>query len=476
MTKIVHIDSAAFAFTRWRFIRALIASGFANIVFVAIAFVPVFALDSLKSSAQLYAWPPGVVVMMTICFVAFYIIIGTVGLSLALTLLRVLPRRVVAAASLYPILIFSSATLARYAVVLRGTGRGFGYDLAFLATFVIVAVLFVEMTLYALWTACASQAAYLSVRGWRPPWRRLISNFEEQIGFPTFAAFLSRGRVRLGLLFLAIAALNSYFFGVLTLAMWAPASGESWTPANIAVIAPAGASAVLVLLGLGRVTFGAMRRRATCLYQGVREWDSRPPILFLRTFRQDKTTIDVRTRDLMLTWPAGLRRARQMDEILLETAAPFGPLIAIGDPLDPVPPLGAARIFVKDEQAQWQDVVSALLDASRFVVICPTITSGVAWEIAQVQEAQRLARTIILANPAAPRDETVTLFEEILRNACGDSFEGRLGRISQPIVAFLDPTEGWTILAARVLSVQTYTVAMNRALQSLLATPQGLRA
>jgi hypothetical protein len=162
------------------------------------------------------------------------------------------------------------------------------------------------------------------------------------------------------------------------------------------------------------------------LYQGVRESDSRPPILFLRTFRQDKTMIDVRTRDLMLTWPAGLRRARQMDEILLE--------------------------------------------------ICPTITSGLAWEIAQVQEAQRLPRTIILANPAAPRDESVTLFEEILRSASGDSFEGRLGRVSQPIAAFLDPTEGWTMLAARVLSVQTYTVAMNRALQSLLATSQGLRA
>jgi hypothetical protein len=110
---------------------------------------------------------------------------------------------------------------------------------------------------------------------------------------------------------------------------------------------PLGALA-LQLAGVGKMLDKITRRHAADLYQSVREWDDRPPVLFLRSFDQDKVPIPARTRNPVLQLPAGLGRARELDELILEAGAPFGPIIAIGDPRKPIPPLGAARVFVRN--------------------------------------------------------------------------------------------------------------------------------
>jgi hypothetical protein len=491
-TRIVQIDGAAFAFTRLRFIRALVASGFVSVpIIIIMIFISVVANSIVASKDSLHA----IALLVAAVTAVLWIVVIIVGLSFAITLLSLMNHRLLAAASLYPIVVFP---LLVFVMAIGSVPTGdlspkingvlfLALCLAFLFVLVITVALFVEMTLYAFWTMFASKQEYLSIRGWRPQWWRVIANFQQQLGFPTFAALFSRGRARLVGLFFAIALLNSYFFSILTLPVWTPRKQEidaahkriphapalrlsewrqKWTTSTFAAIAPGGIFALLSLLGVGRKVSDSARRYATELYQGVREWDARPPILFLRSFNQDKIGLKVRTRDRMLTWPAGLGRARQLDEILLETGAPFGPMVAIGDPRDPIPPLGAARIFVGDEQAEWQEVVRALIEASRAVVICPTLTESVAWEIGQV--SRRLSHTIVLASIDMPRENTIALFEDILRGAGAESFAGQLKPGRRPIAAFLDPAGGWTVLAARILSVQTYTVAMNRALQGLM--------
>jgi hypothetical protein len=495
-TKIVQIDGAAFAFTRLRFIRALVASGFVSVpIIIVTLFVSGVANDVAAAKDSWHV----IALLITLVVGSVWIILSIVVLSFAITLLSLLNHRLLAVASLYPIVVFPllvfvfaigsvpSGDLSLETNAFLGLVLLLGLALAFLFVLVIAAALFVEITLYAFWVMFASKQEYLSIRGWRPRWWRVIANFQQQLGFPTFAAFFSRGRARLVGLFFAIALLNSYFFSILTLPVWTPGKQwydaahnriphaptlrlsewrQKWTPGSVAAIAPGGIFALLSLLGVGRKVSDRARRYATKLYQGVREWDARPPILFLRSFNQDKIGLKVRTRDRMLTWPAGLGRARQLDEVLLEAGAPFGPMIAIGDPRDSIPPLGAARIFVPDAQAEWQEVVRALIEASRAVVICPTLTESVIWETGQV--CRRLSRTIFLASIDMPRENTIALFEDILRGAGAESFAGQLKPGRRPIAAFLDPAAGWTVLAARILSVQTYTVAMNRALQSLL--------
>jgi hypothetical protein len=226
---------------------------------------------------------------------------------------------------------------------------------------------------------------------------------------------------------------------------------------------PAGAVA-LNLVGLGRLLDNATRRHAAHLYQSVREWDDRPPVLFLRSFEQDKVAIPARTRNLVLQLPAGLGRTHELDELLLEAGAPFGPLVAIGDPRNPIPPLGAARVFVRNAGQDWKSVVADLILASRAIVICPHTTAGVAWEIEQVRPPEVLARTIILASPKMSAADARSMFAGIV----GDEIALRPSR--RAVAAFRDPVDGWTVLSARRLTVQTYRVALNRAVQRLLQT------
>jgi hypothetical protein len=482
-TSIVQIGGAAFAFTRLRFIRALIASCFASVAIVVMSGVATAVISTVHERRS----DPIVQDVLVGVMGAFMIIVGVGGLSLLLTVLSRVYRRLLAVASLYPISIFFIMTMGSYGIFFEGLGKwadhqsgvpkylvGLASGLVIWASFIIFSTLTIEMTLYALWMMGASFFAYSSVRGWRPPVRRIVANFQQQLGFPTFGAFFSRGRLRLVALFFVIAYLNSYFFIILTWIVWLPSRWGGLGPSELDTFGRGilfalvlfSVSILLSLAGVGRLVLKVARRHATGLYQEVREWDARPPIIFLRSFSQDKIRLKVRTRDPMLTFFVGLRRAKQIDEILLETGAPYGPVIAIGDPGDPIPPLGAARIFVPDVKGQWQSVVRRLLKTSSAVVICPALSDSVAWEIAEIQAHKRLWRTIVLANPEMSREEAVRLFEDILHGEGGESFAGRLRPERRPIAAFSHAPFHWTVLVARELSVQTYTVALNHALQS----------
>jgi len=333
-----------------------------------------------------------------------------------------------------------------------------------LAATALAIVLFVELGCLAVWAILAPKAAYLSVRGWRPSWLQPVRNLTHQLGFPAFVAQIRRGQFSLAGLYGLIAVLNVVFFGVLTAGLWFPrANNPAAQSVDLAILLAIPIGALLLQpVGVGAVLDKVTRRHAAELYQSVREWDDRPPVLFLRSFEQDKVPIRARTRNPVLQMPAGLGRPRELDELILEAGAPYGPIIAIGDPRNPVPPLGAARVFVRNAEQDWKDVVSDLIAASRAIVICPHTTSGVAWEIEQVRPPDVLARTIVIAAPNMSAEDTRSLFAEIAGGQI------KLRPRQRAVAAFQDPAEGWTLLSARRLTVQTYTVALNRALRSLL--------
>jgi hypothetical protein len=128
-----------------------------------------------------------------------------------------------------------------------------------------------------------------------------------------------------------------------------------------------------------------------------------------------------------------------------------------------VPPLGAARVFVSNAEQDWKSVVEDLISASRAVVICPHKSAGVAWEIEQVRQPTVLAKTIIIASPNMSAEDASALFGQV----SGERITLEAHR--RAVAAFQDPVDGWTLLSARHLTVQTYSVALNRALQRLLA-------
>jgi hypothetical protein len=284
------------------------------------------------------------------------------------------------------------------------------------------------------------------------------------LGLPAFLAQFGRGRTGLTLLYLLLASMNAALPAYVLVGPLL-ATPEVWRdPVLLALCGLLIALPLLNLLGLGKLISGAADRRATALYQRVRQWDARAPIVFLRAFDQDKAKLKTATIDPFVRVPAGVVRARTLDEILLEHASPYGPVIAIGDPRDPTPPLGAARVFVPEGgDAGWQSVVTSLVDAAEAVVMCPTSSAGVRWELDLLARAEARRRTIFLANPELALEETSALFAQLV----GADALAQLRRRQNPLAAYPDGA-AWVIVTARRRNVQTYTIALNIALQAML--------
>ena len=91
--------------------------------------------------------------------------------------------------------------------------------------------------------------------------------------------------------------------------------------------------------------------------------DPRPPILYLRSFSNELTYSGTDEMD----WPINT------------IGKNVGPIIAIGQPDEILPPKGIARIYL-DSAADWKGVVKGLLEKARFVIISPQSTSSLVWE------------------------------------------------------------------------------------------------
>ncbi|HVK81913.1 MAG TPA: hypothetical protein VM915_15025 [Verrucomicrobiae bacterium] len=217
---------------------------------------------------------------------------------------------------------------------------------------------------------------------------------------------------------------------------------------------------LLNLIGAGALLSRLADNRATRLYQNVREWDARAPIVFLRSFNQDDDRLKAVSGDPFARWPAGVGRPRTLDEILLEHGSPYGPVIAIGDPRDPTPPLGAARVFVQGAGNEWQDVVRGLAGASKAVVMCPNEGEGVKWELDLIAQAGGRLQVIFLASPELDRDVTLNLFKNLVPSM--PEIDAK-----QHVVAAYELGGEWRVLTAKRLSVDSYTAALNTALQAL---------
>jgi TM2 domain-containing membrane protein YozV len=111
--------------------------------------------------------------------------------------------------------------------------------------------------------------------------------------------------------------------------------------------------------------------------------DPRPPVVYLRSFEAD--------REIFLR-PAGFwNKAATVfydyavtfspEQELAEILNRVGPVIAIGKPGEPLPELGAARLYVGD--ADWKAKVTDMLARSRLVIIRTGSTPNLQWEIEQ---------------------------------------------------------------------------------------------
>ncbi|MFF7183942.1 hypothetical protein ACFZAR_01645 [Streptomyces sp. NPDC008222] len=128
--------------------------------------------------------------------------------------------------------------------------------------------------------------------------------------------------------------------------------------------------------------------------------DRRPPVLYLRTFGTD--AVAAASHDPFSS-PAFSDPSSEIfaqdqqvvtgEEQLARALRPIGPVVAVGDPKERLPRLGAARMYVGDD---WQQVVLDLMGRARLVVVGTGFNAGVLWELEKARETLPPERLVLV--------------------------------------------------------------------------------
>jgi len=118
--------------------------------------------------------------------------------------------------------------------------------------------------------------------------------------------------------------------------------------------------------------------------------DRRSPILYLRSFQDDKFSY--------------FNFDKSFEETLASVFRTVGPVIAVARPDETLPPIGAARMQVPE--GRWREAVIDLLGRAAIVVIRPGTTSGVLWEVQEAVRRVSPTRLLIAIPPIAGNKQT----------------------------------------------------------------------
>jgi hypothetical protein len=177
-------------------------------------------------------------------------------------------------------------------------------------------------------------------------------------------------------------------------------------------------AALVVCLVLGWLGQLVVRRLLRFSLEALQQADTRPPVLFLRAFRDDQVPLRAPKVALFGRVLELGRRSNSLDQLLLEEATSSGPVVGLGSPTDKRPPYGAARGYFTGET--WQAAVANLAAASAFTVICIDDTDGVWWEVEQLV-GRHLGKTLFLIHPRyASATENALILGRLSRYFGGD--------------------------------------------------------
>ena len=137
--------------------------------------------------------------------------------------------------------------------------------------------------------------------------------------------------------------------------------------------------------------------------------DPRPPVVYLRSFGVDNQFLvasserGARLRS-HLNYASSVSPEQEMAFIMER----IGPVVAIGKPGERLPELGAARLYVGDDE--WREVVGNFINDAALVVIRAGETANLWWETKEALTRRSPERVIILAlGPPGTFDLRATL-------------------------------------------------------------------
>jgi TM2 domain-containing membrane protein YozV len=130
--------------------------------------------------------------------------------------------------------------------------------------------------------------------------------------------------------------------------------------------------------------------------------DPRPPVLYLRSFADDGEAL-IGAQSWWVRLGAIIVTPVTPEQEMADLLDAVGPVVAIGKPGEPLPELGAARLYVSDDQ--WQAKVQELMKKARLVVVRLGSSPGLLWEIEQTLAhlpRQRLVLALLGGSVVAP--------------------------------------------------------------------------
>jgi hypothetical protein len=206
------------------------------------------------------------------------------------------------------------------------------------------------------------------------------------------SAARSRRRRGLGLLLIWLGVATSILPFVVFLVLWLKGVNlGSW---------PGGVSLPLFTVSVALVALGR-RMRIGGAERTLAE-DVRAPIVYLRPFGVDRAEIAQRMSSrARISLREGFEKT--YEERLARTLRKIGPFVAVGDPAERLPLLGAARMYAADED--WQAKVEELIGRASVVLLHVGEGDGLAWEVRRVIEHEAPEQAILSLPLEAKRKE-----------------------------------------------------------------------
>lgn len=126
----------------------------------------------------------------------------------------------------------------------------------------------------------------------------------------------------------------------------------------------------------------------------ARSIDPRPPTLFLRSFLDDSMELP----SLQALRGLGHRKVVRFEEAFASLFGEVGPMIAIGEPDETLPTIGAAKAYFSNDE--WQSAVLAWMEEARLIALAVGPTPAVTWELRNVLARGKVPQLILILPPA----------------------------------------------------------------------------
>lgn len=209
---------------------------------------------------------------------------------------------------------------------------------------------------------------------------------------------------------LAAATLNWLLAAVV---VWANANGvfgvDLGSPVVVATVALVGNGVLLVWRGSRPTAAEALAD------------DRTPTILYLRSF--------------VLDGGSGSVVRRSHEQRLARGLADIGQLVAVGDPSEGLPQLGALRLYGSD--TDWRTLVEERMTTAAACVVQCLPTAGVAWELGRCVELVRPSRLVLFVPDAARNYPACrAMFADLFPAGLPRAPEPPPGRTAFAVVAF----------------------------------------